>query len=133
PDYLAAIGNLVELRWQQQRFDDSEALIERYRRISGDDLGCDLALAASYALAGKGLARETLEKAESRPNPGHLFESMRVVAYIGLGDTDKAVRLIQDEYGRGADWLEGIIYDRNYAPVRNDPRVIEILRKLKDN
>ena len=129
PNHVATIANLVGLRWRQRRFAEADELILRFGELTGDELGRDLALAASYAQAGRKDAREALTKAESLPNPDHAYENTRVIAYLALGDTEKAIGLIQDEYLRGADWLGEVRYDPVYSSVRDDPRVQDVLRK----
>jgi Flp pilus assembly protein TadD len=131
PDFLAAIANLVMTYWHEKKFADAERQVEPYLRISKDELICKIALAANYALAGRETeARRMMTEAEAIPDPTHLYDQLRIVYHIALGELDSAVELIEDEFARGGDWLGEIAYDPLYAAVRNDPRVKSILRKV---
>ena len=130
-DFLAAIGNLVLTYWHEKKFADAERQVEAYFRISKDELICKIALAADYALAGRETeARRTMTEAEAMPDPMHFHDELRVVYHVALGELDRAVGLIEDEFARGADWLGEIAYDPLYTAVCNDPRVKSILRKV---
>jgi Flp pilus assembly protein TadD len=130
-DFLAAIGNLVLTYWHEKKFADAERQAEAYLRISKDDLIYKIALAADYALAGREtVAWRTMTEAEAIPDPMHLHNELRIVYHIALGELDRAVGLIEDEFARGADWLGEIAYDPLYTAACNDPRVKSILRKV---
>jgi TolB-like protein/Tfp pilus assembly protein PilF len=131
PDFLPAIANLAGTYWHERKFDDAERLGQTYLRISKDELAAKVAFATNYALAGKEMeARRTMAEAEAMRSPMHPYDGLRITYHIAIGELDKAVELIEDEYARGADWLGEIAYDPLYAAVRNDPRVESILRKV---
>jgi tetratricopeptide (TPR) repeat protein len=131
PDFLPAMANLAETYWHKRKFDDVERLCETYLKISKDELVSKLALATTYALAGKEVeARRTMAQAESIPDPAHHGDGLRITYHIALGELEKAVELIESEYARGADWLGEIAYNPLYAAVRGDPRVRSILRRI---
>ncbi len=131
PEFLPAIGNLVGTYWRERKFADAEKQIEAYLKISKDQLIYKIASAANFALAGKEMeARRMMAEAEAIPDPTHLYDQLRIVYHLALGELDKAVGMIEDEYARGADWLGGITYNPLFAAVQNDPRVKSILRKV---
>ena len=47
--------------------------------------------------------------------------------YLGLGEHEKALALLQNSYEERNDYLLNLV-DPLYDPVRNDPRFGEILR-----
>jgi hypothetical protein len=47
-----------------------------------------------------------------------------------LGEHDKAIGLIEEEYRRGADWLPEIAYTPWFDAIRTNPRVESILKKI---
>ena len=130
-DFLPAIANLAWTYWHERKFDDAERLCQTYLRASRDELASKLALATNYALAGKEVeARRMMAEAETIRDRTAPHNELRIIYHIALGELEKAVDLIEDDYARGADWLGEIAYDPMYAAVRNNPRVESILRKV---
>ena len=100
PDFFAAIGNLVLTYWHERKFADAEKQVEAYLKISKYELICKIALATNYALAGKETeARRMMMEAEAIPDPTHLNDQLRIVYHLALGELDKAIEMIDDEYG----------------------------------
>jgi hypothetical protein len=53
-----------------------------------------------------------------------------VYAYVGLGEKEEAIELIEKEYETRANWLPVLAQDPLLASIRLEPRVIEVLKKI---
>jgi serine/threonine-protein kinase len=73
------------------------------------------------------LALEQLERAgQHRPLDPLCF----AVAYIGVGNNDKAMVWLERAYAKHSSSLSAIKVDPTYDPVRGDPRFQDLVRRI---
>jgi hypothetical protein len=51
--------------------------------------------------------------------------------YIGLGDRERALDLLEQAYQSNSSMLFWLKVDRAYDPLRSDPRFIALLKKVR--
>jgi TolB-like protein/DNA-binding winged helix-turn-helix (wHTH) protein/Tfp pilus assembly protein PilF len=74
------------------------------------------------------LAFEPLQRMEVR----HRLDSLSLaIAYIGMGDNDKALASLEKAYLEHSSSLSALKVDPTYDPLRSDPRFQELLRRLR--
>jgi TolB-like protein/tetratricopeptide (TPR) repeat protein len=131
PGFIPAITNLRWTYLTEKKYSQAEVINSEYRNLTKDYLNTTTFLAAVYALAGrKDEAVRVMAEAEALPNPDNLHRYYKVVYYVGLGDYEKAIELAQVEYDAGADWLGEIEIDPILFPIRSDPRIRAILKRV---
>lgn len=131
PDFVPAMLNLATVYASIGRGEEAVRIGLRICELSKRDPSSHEIMAFLYAFAGKGdEARRILAAVESEKGSRYVDNSSVVLAYIGLGEKEKAVDLIEEEYGNRASWLADLGYDAVYDSIRDEPRVQEILRKL---
>jgi TolB-like protein/Tfp pilus assembly protein PilF len=131
PGFIPAITNLRYTYFEEKNYAQSEALNSEYLRLTNDQLQTKFFLAAIYAWSGrKNEAMRAMAEAETLPNPDNLHLYYKVIYYVGLGDYERAIALVQREFASGADWLGEMAIDSIFEPVRGDPRVQEILKRV---
>jgi hypothetical protein len=52
------------------------------------------------------------------------------VAYIGMGNNDKAMVWLEKAYAEHSSSLNAIQVDPTYDPVRSDPRFQDLVRRI---
>ena len=134
PNFLPAHFNLWIIYLVQGRFAEAEKEVREFIALAKSDATTKQWLAAVYAFAGKtGDARKVLEElggGVSHDDEGYVSAQGRVLTYLGLGEKEKAIALIEKEYEVHADWLTDMPVDRLYASVISEPRVVAVLRKI---
>jgi adenylate cyclase len=106
---------------------------ERYLEMHPDD---DVAMsrAATFA-AWLGKEERAIELAEHamRLRPGGIATLYNgACVYTNLGRHDRAIELLDEMVGGGRGNLAWLEQDEDLAPLRNDPRFIEILNRLRN-
>ncbi len=89
-------------------------------------------LGEAYGLAGKiEKARGTLKQLEdpSRPVPASLYQLAYV--YTGLGDTERALECLERAFEQGGGPMYGIKGSFLFAPLRDHPRFISLLKRMR--
>ena len=128
--FVPALYNLRYVYLQGKKYAEAEAIVREHWR-DYDELGSRLFLAALYALDGREAdARKAMAEAEAIPNPHNYYRSYKVLYHAAFGDLEKAIEIARQDYDARADWLGEIAADPLFLPIRNDPRVQEMLRKL---
>lgn len=95
------------------------------------DAGSLVALAYAYAMAGdKTRLKSTLEQFNHHPARGHVPYRLAAV-YVALGDKEKAIKLIEKDYRQRSNWLDWLKVDPAMDPLRQEPRFIQLMHKLK--
>jgi adenylate cyclase len=115
---------------QKGQYADALAGVDAWRH--SDNVAWNLAMTA-YVFGRSGnpakanLALEHLEKAtQHRPFDPLSF----AVAYIGLGNNDKAMVWLEKAYTEHSSSLSAIKVDPTYDPVRSDPRFQDLVRRI---
>ena len=86
-----------------------------------------------YAYATSGDRTEAMQVIEDlRRQSAHRFVSplWPATIYLGLGDRQRSLDGLEKAYEAHDPWLMNLKMDRMYAPLRSDPRFIELLRKM---
>jgi TolB-like protein/DNA-binding winged helix-turn-helix (wHTH) protein/lipoprotein NlpI len=117
---------------QKGQFADARADIDAGR--SPDNLGWSWAMVAYVAgrsgdRAGAKLAFEQLQGLEARHHP--LDSLSLAIAYIGIGDHDKALASLEKAYLEHSSSLSALKVDPTYDPLRADSRFQQLLRRLR--
>jgi TolB-like protein/DNA-binding winged helix-turn-helix (wHTH) protein/Tfp pilus assembly protein PilF len=116
---------------QKGQFADALADVEAGR--TGDTLAWSWAMEAYVAgrwgdRAKAKAALEQLQGMEAR----HALDSLSVaLAYIGVGDNDKALAHLERAYREHSSSLSAIKVDATYDPLRSNPRFQELLRRVR--
>jgi serine/threonine-protein kinase len=76
-------------------------------------------------------ALERFEQLQHKATAGRVPPLNLALAHLGLGQHDEAFTLLERAYAERAVPLYQLAVDPVYAPVRDSPRVQEILRKMK--
>lgn len=88
-------------------------------------------LAAVYAFSGKtDQARKFLDELIRSKRDYYVPIFPIILTYIGLGDKERAIKLIEKEYEEHADWLPELSFEPIYERLRSDPRISQILKKI---
>jgi adenylate cyclase len=125
-----ALYNLRYIYLMGKKYAEAEALVREHWR-DFDELGSRFFLAALYAVAGKkDEAKKAMADAEAMPNPNNYYWRYMTIYYATFGDLEKAIEYVQQDYEACADWLGEIAIDPLFEPIRSDPRVQAILRKV---
>jgi hypothetical protein len=115
----------------QGRHHEAETVVTEMMRISNGLPWIKAWMAAGYAFEGrKDEARATLDEVKASPFGTYVGAQPIVYAYVGLGEKEKAIELIEGDYQTRAHWLPQLAKDPLVASIRFEPRVIEVLKKI---
>ncbi len=132
PDFLPGHGNLGLVYLREGKYQDAENEARELLRLTENDVRSKYWLAAAFAFEGKKEeARRILEELSKLPQDTYVSLDSKIMTYIGLGEKEKAIQLIQKEYENGADWLAEMPLDPLYDSLMSDPRIIEIMEKVR--
>jgi adenylate cyclase len=131
PDFIPGHVNLRWVYLHQGKYDLAEDETRKVLELTNNDPGEKAYLAAVYAFAGRTSEAEGILEEVNKERETHYVPNFALIlTYLGLGEKEKAIVLIEDEYEGRADWLPQLAVDPLYESVRSDPRVVEILRKI---
>ena len=131
PNFLTARGCLQLVYLHTGRHSEAETEVREILRLSNGLPWVKAWMAAGFAFAGrKEEARTILDEVKALPLETYVGAQPIVYAYVGLGEKEKAVELIEREYETRASWLPQLAQDPLLASIRLEPRVIEVLKKI---
>jgi tetratricopeptide (TPR) repeat protein len=131
PNFLTAHGCLYLVYLHQGRHLEAETVVTEMMRISNGLPWIKAWMAAGYAFGGrKDKAKATLDEVKASPLGTYVGAQPIVYAYVGLGEKEKAIELIEGDYEIRAHWLPQLAKDPLVASIRFEPRVIEVLKKI---
>ena len=131
PNFVTAHGGLCLVLLHLGRYDEWEIEMREILRLTNGLPVVKAWMAAGYAFAGRmNEARTILDEVKSLPPETYVAGWPIVYAYVGLGEKEKAIELIEREYEAHADWLPELARDPLVASIRLEPRVIKILKKI---
>jgi tetratricopeptide (TPR) repeat protein len=88
------------------------------------------ALAYAYAMHGK--RDEALRMLnEITANPVNVVPYRIAAAYLALGDKDRAIEWLNEDYERRDNWMTWLKVDPVMDPLRSDPRFVKLMRRMK--
>ena len=105
--------------------------VQKASALSDDDPLTQAFLGHLYAKMGKEKARAILADLH-RPRPGYYVTPYNfALVYIGLGETDNALRELENAYeDRDGYSIAFINADPMFDPLRNDPRFQKLAAKV---
>lgn len=121
---------LINVYVQKGLFADALADVEGWRHGQGTAWGWG-ALAYIYGRSGqRAKAKFALEQLE-RVSRSQMVDPLSFsVAYIGIGDKEKAIAWLQKAYQWHSSSLTALKVDPTYDPLRNDPRFQALVRRI---
>ena len=129
PNFIPARIGLAWLYFRQGKYSQAAGETEEVIRLRNNP-GHKVYLAMIYAWSERiDQARKVLDELKSH-NEWNIPGRGLALVYLGLGEDEKAIEVIQRELARHADWLPEIIFEPMFSRVRSDPRVIETLEKI---
>ena len=131
PDRIWARNSLARAYDQQQRYPQAIAEFQQVSTFLG---GNGIGLAHAYAAAGQAAAaRRILRLAEtpSSDKPGGLDWFFIAGVYAALGDKDKAFAWLDQAYDNRDFYLTYLKADPNLDPLRSDPRMKAMYKKIR--
>ena len=131
PNFLTAHGCLHLVYLHQGKYAEAEKEVSEILRLTKGNPWVKAWTAAGYAFAGRNEeARTILDELRALPPGTYVGAQPIVYAYVGLGEKEKAIELIEREYETRANWLSQLLQEPLVAGIRFDPRVIKVLKKI---
>jgi serine/threonine-protein kinase len=126
----------LKLAWAYDLKGNYEDAIATYNRVI-DQIGRDpytLAyLGRAYAMSGHRVeAQRIVRELTEQSNQTYVFPTCMVYLYVGLGQKDEAFKWLERAYDEKDTNLivPGIRFDPMLEPLRNDPRYVDLLRRM---
>lgn len=124
PSFLFAYQYLFAAHAGAGRHDDAVAALIRSMEIAGEGTDAIAALRGAYAIKGwLGLCRARI--ASGRESPCSLAG-----LYAQTGDVDRAIEQLRKAYDARDFFVIFIGVDPNLAPLRKDPRYLDLVRRV---
>jgi adenylate cyclase len=131
PDFLTAHGCLDVVYLHQGKYAEAETEVKALLRLTNGHPWVKTWLATGYAFEGRNEeARTILNEVTALPTETYVGAQPIVYAYVGLGQKEKAIELIEREYEMRANWLPELARDPLAASIKLDPRIIKVLKKI---
>ena len=116
------------LRLRQGRWDDA---LSAYRAITGFDSRILSRIGYLEARLGRReAARDPLRQLERLAKQGYVDSELRARIYVGLGEVDSAIALLQQAVREKSDQMVYLALEPEWDPLRADPRFQAILREI---
>jgi serine/threonine-protein kinase len=131
PAFPLAMINLAWLYVIEGDFSEAQVWLDRYTEAGGKEFDPLITQGLIHASTGREAeARAAIAEIESRSEPERDFPVWRAIIYVVLGETDRAISLLEQAYQQKSVILPELIRFPLFAPIRSDPRVIDILRRM---
>jgi len=117
---------------QKKMYGEAISQFEKWVTLAEGNPSSQAALAQAYAVAGRRLeARKLTNELEDLKKDKYVSSYELAVIYVGLGETDQALRSLQQAYEERDGWLAGWVkVDPRLDSLRSEPRFRELLRRL---
>ncbi|MGA7633253.1 MAG: winged helix-turn-helix domain-containing protein [Terriglobales bacterium] len=130
PTYDHAEHKMIPAYLQLGRYDDAIKVIDRWEAV-GEGPWMWGWKAAVYARAGHpDEARRALAKLEQSSGSPASREAPLLIAYLGTGQKERALELLQQMYAEHSNAVVQIKVDPMFDPLRSDPRFKDLLLRL---
>jgi TolB-like protein/DNA-binding winged helix-turn-helix (wHTH) protein/Tfp pilus assembly protein PilF len=131
PTFGHAYSVLITAEVQSGKFADALADIERCRRAVGSNKVAWELQAYIHGRAGRQAeARHALAKLNQSLRPSEPVEMpLLLTAYLGTGQIDEVMALLQRAYSEHSNALTTLKVDPMYDPLRSDPRFQDLLER----
>jgi TolB-like protein/Tfp pilus assembly protein PilF len=104
---------------------------EKYIQLSGDTGAFRVArITEEWSAGEKTKARKEMEDLLQHPGKGRFDLFHMAQMYVGVGDRDKAFDCLERAYQEHSWWLVTLLVDPGLAPVRSDPRLQNLARRV---
>lgn len=115
---------------KQRRY--AEAIAEFQQNVTSDRTGYSLAyLGHAYAMSGRrDEALAVLKELEGKYNKRESLGQYLAAVYTGLGDKDEAFAWLEKDFEARSGFLDFVIVDVGFDPLRSDPRYADLLRRM---
>ena len=133
PKFALAHSCLSDAYWRKRMYSLS---IEEWKiesQLSGDrnDSEYASAMEQGFRSAGwKGALSRSIETLKAQRKTGYSSVYSIAAAYAELGDNDQAFRWLNTSYQEHDAELLGLKTDSSFDPIRSDPRLAELVRKV---
>jgi serine/threonine-protein kinase len=113
----------------QGRNEEADSVLAQARKLLGPDL--EFMLASSEAARGhRAEALRLLKKFEALSGVTYVRPELIAAVYVRLGDRDNAFAWLDKAYQARSPYLLALKVDRQWAPIRNDPRFARLVREV---
>jgi TolB-like protein/DNA-binding winged helix-turn-helix (wHTH) protein/Tfp pilus assembly protein PilF len=130
PTYAHAEHMMIPAYLQLGRYDDAVKVIDRWEAV-GEGPWMWGWKAAVYARAGHpDEARRAVAKLEQSSGSSANRAATLLVAYLGTGQKERALELLQQMYAEHSNAVVQIKVDPMFDPLRSDPRFKDLLLRL---
>lgn len=131
PDFWVALFVRGGLALDRGELRSAIADLSRAGELSGESSPVLALLAMAYAAAGdRNMARAILEELEARARAGYVPTTSLAAAHLGLGDTERALDLLEQAYSERAVHLAFLKIDARWNGLRAEPRFKAWSRRL---
>jgi TolB-like protein/lipopolysaccharide biosynthesis regulator YciM len=105
---------------------------EVYARLTGDTHPLQVMQIKREWTSGDPIkARQQLQALLKRPRTGPFFDYFTIAQlYLTVGDEEKAFECLETAYRERSWWLVTLLVDPGFASVRNDPRLLDLARRV---
>jgi Flp pilus assembly protein TadD len=129
PNFAMAHYQRGQVLVQQHQLDAAIAEFQRAIELAGARPAFDANMANAYAVSGRTVdARRIAADLEHRPEQSGSLDSNISLIYVGLGDTDQAMRWLEKAYQAQFDAV--ILLRPQFDPLRSDPRFQALMGRL---
>ena len=116
---------------QKGMYEEAIAEFQIATRLSENDPEVLACLGHAYALSGKrDKAQDVLDELKELSKRRYVQSYDLAVVYVGLGEKDRALKLLGKAYEERDETLVLIKVDPRLDPLRSDPRYAELLRRM---
>ncbi len=131
---LSMVGSYLELGWVYEATGRNDEAISAYLQgatLSGDSADKVEALRDAYRAGGlRGYWKKNLEYLEEYAKHERVSPVDRAIMYTHAGEKEQAFRYLEKAFQQHAPGLAFLNVDRNYDPLRSDPRFQDLLRRM---
>jgi eukaryotic-like serine/threonine-protein kinase len=126
PVAMVAIGEALIV---QGRIAEADSIFGQARKMLGPDM--EFMLASGEAARGhRAEALRLVTKLEARSRVTYVRPELIAAVYVRLGDRDKAFDWLNKAYEARSPYLLALKVDRQWNPIRDDPRFAALVRKI---
>ena len=131
PDDALALWVLGFVLVADDRPEEAIPVLEKAVSVSDRSPGIMGVLVAAYAHAGRRTdALRLLAELKTRNQKGYVPAAAFITAYLGLGDYDEAFVWFERAYQEQSNILQFLKVHPFFDPVRDDPRFVDLLRRV---
>lgn len=131
PNFLPTRIHLGHAYEQSGMFSKAEEQFVKARQIAGESIDALAAVGHTYALSGrKGAALEVLAELTEMSKQRYVSPYEIALMHTALGKPDEAFQWLEKVYDERVEWLIFTNVDPRLDPLRNDPRFVDLMRRV---